>query len=141
MGVFYCIYFYMKIIISESQKNFLEESEVFNSFLVKKIPVKGYSLFSKKNLEEGQRVGKVLTKKKGEIGRKLTEEFYETDMIGRYINHSFKPNTIVKIYEGEYHLFANQKINEGDEITVDYSSIEDLFGFEKNSIWNNNFVD
>jgi len=131
----------MKIVISESQKKFLEEREIFNSFLVKKIPIKGYSLFSKKNLQEGQRVGKLLTKKAGEIGRKLNEEFYETDMIGRYINHSFRPNTLAKLHEGEYHLFATQKINQGDEITVDYSTIEEMLGFEKQTFWEDNFID
>jgi len=131
----------MKIVISESQKKFLEEREIFNSFLVKKIPIKGYSLFSKKNLQEGQRVGKLLTKKSGEIGRKLNEEFYETDMIGRYINHSFRPNTLAKLHEGEYYLFATQKINQGDEITVDYSTIEEMLGFEKQTFWEDNFID
>ena len=141
MGVFCCIYFSMKIIISESQKEMLEGKEIFNSFLVKKIPVKGYSLFSKKNISEGQKVGKLLTKEKGEIGRKLEGGLYETDLVGRYINHSYNPNTLIEVIDGEVYIFSKKEISEGEEITVDYGEVEKFLGVPPNTYLSNNFID
>lgn len=131
----------MKLIITESQKKMLEEKEVFHSFLIKKIPLKGYSLFTKKNIDEGRRIGKLLTKEAGEIGRKINEELYETDLIGRYINHSYDPNSKVEIIDGEFYLNSIKSISEGDEITVDYSEVEDLLGVNRNTYLKDNFVD
>ena len=109
--------------------------------MVKKIPVKGYSLFSKKDIIEGKKIGKLLTKEPGDIGRKINEEYYETDMIGRYINHSSKPNTVAKKQDGEYYLFALNEIKQGDEITVNYNDVEEMLGFKKNTFVLDNFVD
>jgi SET domain-containing protein len=62
------------------------------------------------------------------IGRKLTNGMYETDILGRYCNHSTDSNTSF-IYENDsILLYANTDINIGDEIVVNYFDFEKLTG-------------
>lgn len=84
----------MKIIITESQKKMLLESIDSNLYYIEEVPKKGMSLFSNKDVKKGEEVGKLLSKTKTLNGRpiwQIEEKLWETDVIGRYINHSSKP--------------------------------------------------
>lgn len=60
------------------------------------------------------------------IGIAMTFKFifypYITDDLGKWINHSYKPNSFIYYYplENVYFLIANQDIPENTEITMNY---------------------
>ena len=117
------------------------ESTDSNSFMVKKTPKKGMSLFSKNDISEGDTVGKLLSKTQGENEREILEDLYETNVIGRYINHSSKPNTKPKMKGEEVFLVSTKNIKGGDEITIDYGELEKLLGVLPGTFMGDDFVD
>jgi SET domain-containing protein len=134
----------MKIIITESQKKMLLESIDSNLYYIEEVPKKGMSLFSNKDVKKGEEVGKLLSKTKTLNGRpiwQIEEKLWETDVIGRYINHSSKPNTKASVRDGEVFLIAVRDINKDEEITINYSSIEKMLGVDKGSFLLDGFVD
>jgi SET domain-containing protein len=134
----------MKIIITESQKKMLLESIDSNLYYIEKVPKKGMSLFSNKDVKKGEEVGKLLSKTKTLNGRpiwQIEEKLWETDVIGRYINHSSKPNTKAIVRDGEVFLIAVRDINKDEEITINYSSIEKMLGVDKGSFLLDDFID
>lgn len=129
----------MKIIITESQLlNVIKES---NSFDVVNTLKKGYSLISKKNIKKGDKVGTLLSTTPSKNGREVQEGLYETNVIGRYINHSSKPNTEARKDGKEVVLYSIKDINEGDEILVDYSTIEKMLGVLPGTFLEDDFKD
>ena len=134
----------MKIIITESQKKKLLESIDSNLYYIEEIPKKGMSLFSNRDVKKGEEVGKLLSKTKTLNGRpiwQIKEKLWETDVIGRYINHSSKPNTKASVKDGEVFLTAVRDIDKGEEITLDYSSIEKILGVKKGTFLLDDFID
>lgn len=134
----------MKIIITESQKKKLLESIDSNLYYIEEIPKKGMSLFSNRDVKKGEEVGKLLSKTKTLNGRpiwQIKEKLWETDVIGRYINHSSKPNTKASVKDGEVFLTAVRDIDKGEEITLDYSSIEKMLGVKKGTFLLDDFID
>jgi SET domain-containing protein len=85
-------------------------------------------------------VGKYLSKTKTLNGRQI-DDLWETDVIGRYVNHSSKPNTKAIVRDGEVFLIAVRDINKDEEITINYSSIEKMLGVDKGSFLLDGFVD
>jgi len=130
----------MKIIITESQKKMLLESIDSNLFYIEDTPTKGKSLFSNRSFKKGEEVGKYLSKTKTLNGRQI-DDLWETDVIGRYVNHSSKPNTKAIRKNGEVFLTAVRDINKDEEITLNYSSIEKMLGVDKGSFLLDGFVD
>ena len=129
----------MKIIITESQLlNVIKES---NSFEVINTLKKGQSLFSKKKFKKGEKVGTLLSTTPSKNGREIQEGLYETNVIGRYINHSSKPNTEARKDGKEVVLYSIKDINEGDEILVDYSTIEKMLGVLPGTYLEDDFKD
>ena len=129
----------MKIIITESQLlNVIKES---NSFDVINTLKKGQSLFSKKKFKKGDKVGTLLSTTPSKNGREVQEGLYETNVIGRYINHSSKPNTEARKDGKEVVLYSIKDINEGDEILVDYSTIEKMLGVLPGTYLEDDFKD
>lgn len=129
----------MKIIITESQLlNVIKES---NSFDVINTLKKGQSLFSKKKFKKGEKVGTLLSTTPSKNGREVQEGLYETNVIGRYINHSSKPNTEARKDGKEVVLYSIKDINEGDEILVDYSTIEKMLGVLPGTYLEDDFKD
>lgn len=129
----------MKIIITESQLlNVIKES---NSFDVVNTLKKGQSLFSKKKFKKGDKVGTLLSTTPSKNGREVQEGLYETNVIGRYINHSSKPNTEARKDGKEVVLYSIKDINEGDEILVDYSTIEKMLGVLPGTFLEDDFKD
>lgn len=129
----------MKIIITESQLlNVIKES---NSFDVINTLKKGQSLFSKKKFKKGDKVGTLLSTTPSKNGREVQEGLYETNVIGRYINHSSKPNTEARKDGKEVVLYSIKDINEGDEILVDYSTIEKMLGVLPGTFLEDDFKD
>ena len=61
-------------------------------------------LFASNNINKGRVIGK-----------------YSGTIIGRFINHSPKPNTRAYSEDGDIYIFATSDVHEGDEITVDFT--------------------
>ena len=134
----------MKIIITESQKKMLLESIDSNLFYIEDSPTKGKSLFSNRSFNKGEEVGKLLSKTPTLNGRpiwQIEEKLWETDVIGRFINHSSKPNTKAIKKNGEVILIAVRDIDKDQEVTLEYGSIEKMLGVDKGSFLLDGFVD
>ena len=130
----------MKIIITESQKKMLLEFIDSNLFYIEDSPTKGKSLFSNRSFKKGEEVGKYLSKTKTLNGRQI-DDLWETDVIGRYANHSSKPNTKAIKKNGEVILIAVRDIDKDQEVTLEYGSIEKMLGVDKGSFLLDGFVD
>lgn len=96
---------------------------------------KGRGVFSDTPLPQGEVVG--IWASKSMIGRKLfqksmKEPWYESQVLGRYTNHSLTSNTEVFLENNNLSLRSKGiKINE--EITVDYTVLKDLIGYKANT--------
>lgn len=91
-------------------------------------------VFSDTHLPEGEVVG--IWASKSAVGIKLFQEgmkepWYESQVLGRYVNHSLTPNTVVFL-ENDNLLLRSKNITVGEEITVDYTVLKDLIGYEPN---------
>lgn len=85
-------------------------------------------------LQEGEIIG--IWASKFPIGRKLIQEsmvepWYESVVLGRYTNHSLTPNTFPKI-EGDKIFLYSRGIEPGEEITADYTTLNELIGYSAN---------
>lgn len=131
----------MKIIITESQKRMLIESMDSDSFVVEKVPNKGYGIILKKDYKDGEEIGKLISKTPNKIGRKIKRTAHETDVLGRYSNHSFNPNAKFDMRDGEVYVVANKDIKNGDELTIHYGDLEKLLGVREGMFLTHDFKD
>lgn len=100
--------------------------------LVKKSSIQGQGLFAGENIKRGERI-QYISGKKVKVPSKIAHDRNAMETwygMGRYtwidpgntpfrfLNHSCEPNAAVA---GKKTLIALENINEGDEITIDYS--------------------
>ena len=129
----------MKIIITESQKQMLIES--VDSFVVKEIPNKGKGVIVQTNFKKGDEIGKLISKTPNKIGRKIKRTSHETDVLGRYSNHSSNPNTKYDMRDGEVYLIASKDIDKGEELLINYKKLENLLGVRPGLFFTDDIVD
>jgi hypothetical protein len=129
----------MKIIITESQKQMLIES--VNSFVVKEIPNKGKGVIVQTNFKKGDEIGKLISKTPNKIGRKIKRTSHETDVLGRYSNHSSNPNTKYDMRDGEVYLIASRDIDKGEELLINYKKLENLLGMRPGLFFTDDIVE
>ena len=78
--------------------------------------IDGKGVFINKNIEEGVKIGKV-------IDYRLYFYPCVTNFLGKWINHSNKPNSKI-YYDNEknvYNLYSIKKVNKDEEILMDYN--------------------
>lgn len=98
-------------------------------YCVKLGAVKRYSVFSNKIFNENEIIGEYISSSHSDIGRRLYNGMYETDILGRYCNHSDVPNTrLLKVNDDSVILIANCEIQIGCEIVVNYKEVEIMVG-------------
>lgn len=131
----------MKIIITESQKQMLIESLNSDSFVVMEVPNKGKGVIVQTDFKKGDEIGKLISKTPNKIGRKIKKLAHETDVLGRYSNHSSNPNTKLDMRDGEVYLIASRDIKEGDELLVNYKKLENLLGMRPGLFMTDDIVD
>ena len=119
----------------------LIESMDSDSFVVEKVPNKGYGIILKKDYKDGEEIGKLISKTPNKIGRKIKRTAYETDVLGRYSNHSFNPNAKFDKRDGEVYVVANKDIKNGDELTIHYGDLEKLLGVREGMFLTDDFQD
>ena len=129
----------MKIIITESQKQMLIES--VDSFVVKEVPNKGKGVIVRTNFKKGDEIGKLISKTPNKIGRKIKRTAHETDVLGRYSNHSSNPNTKFDMRDGEVYLIASRDIDKGEELLINYKKLENLLGMRPGLFFTDDIVD
>jgi SET domain-containing protein len=129
----------MKIIITESQKQMLIES--VDSFVVKEVPNKGKGVIVQTNFKKGDEIGKLISKTPNKIGRKIKRTSHETDVLGRYSNHSSNPNTKYDMRDGEVYLIASRDIDKGEELLINYKKLENLLGVRPGLFFTDDIVD
>lgn len=95
-----------------------------NNFTLIVLSDKGVGVFSNKYFNVEDLIGVYLENKPSKLGRKLTDTLWESDPLGRFCNHSERPNTTLVKTETGYNLYANRPIERGDEVTVSYHVVE-----------------
>ena len=117
----------MKIIIKESQLvRALNELGNSDLYVIQQVPNKGYGIILQSKFNIGDEIGKLISSTPNKIGRKIKRTAHETDVLGRYSNHSNNPNVKYDMRDGEVYLIANKNINAGDELLINYKDLEDL---------------
>jgi hypothetical protein len=104
------------------------------------LPIKGVGVFSNAYFEEEEFIGEYVESRPSKLGRKLTATLWESDPLGRFCNHSERPNTTLVKTENGYNLYANRPIDKGDEITVSYHVVEYKLERPKGEYFKFNFV-
>jgi len=102
-----------------------------SKFTLVVIQGRGTGVFSNVYLNAEDLVGIYIENKPNRIGRKLTDTLWETDPLGRFCNHSERPNTSLVQTEIGYNLYANRPIDIGEEVTVSYHVVEYKLGRPK----------
>lgn len=122
----------MKIIIKESQLvRVLNELGNSDLYIIQQVPDKGYGIIFISDVNQGDEIGKLISNTPNKIGRKIKRTAHETDVLGRYSNHSDNPNVDYDMRDGEVYLIANQDINSGDELLINYVDLENLLGMRE----------
>jgi hypothetical protein len=105
------------------------------------IPDKGTGVFSNEYFEPENLIGVFIQDTPNPHGRKLTEGLWESSILGRFCNHSERPNATLVQTETGYSLYANRYIDKGDEITVSYHVVEYKLGKPRGEYYKSSFVD
>ena len=88
-----------------------------NYLTIRNCWIEGLGLFATAKIEQGTNLGV------SHIPDKDYENGYIRTPLGGFINHSDNPNVVKmeKIGDRRYHLIATRDIDEGEEITVEYT--------------------
>ena len=105
------------------------------------LPEKGASVFSNTYFDIEDLVGVYLEDKPNKLGRQLTGTLWESNMLGRFCNHSERPNDTLVQTETAYNLYANRPIDKGDEITVSYHVVEFKLGRPRGEYYRPGFTE
>jgi len=100
-------------------KNIIERKKKMDDILIKNFKVDdsdihGKGIIASKMLQPGEFINVALFK--GQDG-----DTFHTTKFGAYVNHSSSPNAITQRDGDKYLTYAGKKINNGDEVTVDYT--------------------
>jgi hypothetical protein len=101
-----------------------------NYFTLIRLPEKGTGVFANRFFNQNEELGIYLENVPTKIGRKVggVDNLWESDILGRFCNHSGNPNTYFKNTEQDFMLYSLKSINIGDEITVNYNTVDKLLG-------------
>jgi len=108
------------VTISENILDQVRLPKEINYLVIKDSPISGKGLFTEKEFSYGEYIGPA------RISGKRT-------LLGRYVNHSDKPNAeYVLLENGDLNTVAIKKIKAGDEILYDYRQGASLYGVSLN---------
>ncbi len=116
---------------AETAESPVRAKEAGNPYAIQKSGIHGDGIFASRSLEEGFDLGPALIEEGAEAaptghpGRK----FRRTD-IGRYVNHSEKPNAILVQKDDCFHLVTDEPVSAGAEITSNYHDVYDVIGHD-----------
>jgi hypothetical protein len=132
----------MEIIIKESQLiRALNELGNSDLYVIQQVPNKGYGIILQSDFNIGDEIGKLISITPNKIGRKIKRTAHETDMLGRYTNHSKTPNTEYDMRDGEVYLTATKDIKSGDELLINYKKLEKLLRMRPGLFMSDEFED
>lgn len=112
-----------------------------NKFTLVVIQGRGTGVFSNVYFNTEDLVGVFIENTPNKIGRKLTGTLWESDPLGRFCNHSERPNTTLVQTETGYNLYANRPIDIGEEVTVSYHVVEYKLDRPKGNYYKAGFTD
>ena len=101
---------------------------------------KGAAVFSNVDFNTEDLVGVYVENKPNRVGRQLTSTLWESDPLGRFCNHSERPNTTLVKTETGYNLYANRPIERGDEVTVSYHVVEHKLERPRGEYYKSKFI-
>lgn len=104
------------------------------------LPDKGAAVFSNIYFDTEDLIGVYIQNTPSKLGRQLTATLWESDPLGRFCNHSERPNATLVKTENGYNLYANRPIDRGEEVTVSYHVVEHKLGRPKGEYFNPAFV-
>lgn len=84
-----------------------------DSLVIDDSPIQGKGVFATDNIPAGACLFKT-------CDLTATEPYRDFSMLGRYLNHSSQPNSIIKRIGNSYYQYAIADIIVGEEITANY---------------------
>ena len=95
--------------------------ELNSNFEIGKSSIHGNGVIATKFIKNGSFINKAMCRviEKDLVKHKVT-------YFGSFLNHSYKPNAELREKDTEYDTYALCDINPGDEITVDYTTCDDI---------------
>ncbi len=111
-----------------------------SNFTLIELSDKGAGVFSNKGYTPNEVLGEYIQNTPTKIGRKLTDNLWETNLLGRYCNHSGQPSGYLVEIETGYVLCASNYIDIGDEITVNYYAVESKLGLTVGTFARSSFI-
>ncbi|MCZ2224543.1 MAG: SET domain-containing protein-lysine N-methyltransferase [Chitinophagales bacterium] len=84
---------------------------------VDKSKISGKGIFLKDNVKKDEEIGLgfIKIKNTGNL-----DKDYKREILGKYLNHSKKPNTKLKIINNEFYIVSIKNIDSGEELFIDY---------------------
>ena len=103
-------------------------------FKIGKSEIDGEGVFATQKLSPNEYIGNVITKVKENKNGLL--DFKITENLGKWINHQSTPKNNSKLVKegNKYVLRANSKINQGQEITIDYDKNPSFFSKKRKTL-------
>ncbi|MGD2072024.1 MAG: SET domain-containing protein [Candidatus Thorarchaeota archaeon] len=109
-----------KIQVLESKK--ITSLILYEVYSIEKSKIHGKGVFATKDFQPGEFIN-IAAICKGDTSSNLA---FLITKFGRYINHSYKPNSELKFYEDIYRMYATKHIKKGEEMTVDYTKTKEF---------------
>ena len=88
------------------------------SFVIGKSHIHGNGVIAAKTLHANKSVGKGIVF----VRHFLIPVPIVTQHLGKWINHSYTPNTVLRWRNGAWHIVTSKKIPSGTELTLNYSN-------------------
>jgi SET domain-containing protein len=105
-------------------------------YCILKTKEKGYGVFLNKHIANNTNIGPYIVTYKNSKGRELPNGYWEEEL-GRFCNHSFRPNCEMRLIGDDYNLFSIGDINCGDELVVNYCDVEKLLKVAEGRFFDN----
>lgn len=84
-------------------------------------PIAGKGIFAKKDIPKDNTIGLAIIKKRN---TGIPNKDYKRKKLGKYVNHSPKPNLKLKKKINKIYYISKKKIKKGEELTINYNNFD-----------------
>ena len=94
---------------------------ILKKYKVDNSPIAGKGIFAKKDIQKNSNIGLAIIKKKN---TGTPDEDYKRKSLGKYVNHSEKPNLKIKRVGNKIYYITKRNISKDEELTVNYKNFD-----------------
>ena len=112
---------FKRLIQSELYSGTKRNEEYFKKYEIKKSNISGNGIFVKNDIKLNENIG--LGFEKIYNTNNPDRDYIRTEL-GKFINHSNKPNTKLNRVKNKYFIITIRDIRKGEELTLDYNKFD-----------------